>query len=56
MGYQKGCDTSQEEYNEKAQATAQQRTSTTSKKAQDTTHAQYARLSTTKTIKGTTGE
>ena len=44
MGFQKGCDTSGMEQNTKAQASAQQRTSTVSKKAQDTTHNQYARL------------
>lgn len=45
MGYQSGCDTSGEAANEKAQASAQQRTSTVSKLAEDTTHCQYERLS-----------
>ena len=47
MGYQNGCDTSGMEANDKWQKGAQQRTSVTSAKAQDTTKCQYERLSKT---------
>ncbi len=56
MGYQNMNDNSQQTYNEGQARSSNQKTSTVSKKAQDTTHCQYERLSTTKTIKGTTGE
>lgn len=44
MGYQHLHDTSGSDHNKKAQESAQRRTSTTAAKAQDTTKAQYDRL------------
>lgn len=47
MGYQNGNDNSGWEHNRKADASSRQRTSTTSKEAQNTTKCQYKRLSQT---------
>ena len=44
MGFQKMLDNSGAEQNDRAQKSSQQRTSTVSKKAKDTTHCQYGRL------------
>lgn len=45
MGFQKMCDTSQQDANQKANDSSCQRTSVTAKEANNTSKCQYGRLS-----------